>query len=133
MRFISTRAHGFLDYAFGALLIFAPWIFNFSDIEAAKWVAILIGAGAILYSIITDYELGLLKVIPMSGHLMIDLLAGAFLAASPWIFGFAEYIFWPHLVFGILEIGASLFTQKHPAKPETSVRHGKGSEHANTT
>lgn len=133
MKFISTKTHGYLDYLVGAVLICAPWIFGFNELEAAKWVAILIGAGAILYSFITDYELGLLKIIPMSGHLIIDLIAGVFLAASPWIFGFADYIFWPHLVFGILEIGVSLFTKKHPAKPETSVRHGKGSEHAGTT
>ena len=130
MKFISTRIHGYLDYAMGALLIVAPWIFGFAENEAAKWVAILIGVGAIFYSIITDYELGLFKIIPMPGHLMIDLIAGIFLAASPWIFGFADFIFWPHLILGILEIGASLMTKKHPQKMETSVKHGKGAEHS---
>ena len=133
MKFISTKTHGYLDYILGAVLICAPWIFTFNEVEAAKWTAILIGAGAFVYSIITDYELGLLKIIPMPGHLTIDLIAGIFLAASPWILGFADYIFWPHLVFGILEIGVSIFTKRHPSKPETSVRHGKGSEHATTT
>lgn len=133
MRFINTRIHGYLDYVIGFLLICAPWALGFDHIDPAKWTAIIIGAGAFFYSIITDYELGLLKLIPMSGHLIIDLLAGVVLAASPWIFGFSDLVFWPHLIVGILEIGVSLTTEKHPAKPETSVKHGQGSSHSSST
>ncbi|WP_205772395.1 SPW repeat domain-containing protein [Microvirga calopogonii] len=38
----------------------APWIFGFTDVTPATWVAIAFGAGAILYSALTAYELGLL-------------------------------------------------------------------------
>ena len=122
MRFISTRAHGVIDYLMGLLLIVSPWIFGFANGEAAQWVPILVGVGALVYSIMTDYELGLLKVISMPVHLIIDLLSGVFLAASPWIFGFADEVYLPHLILGIAEIGASLFTHKHPSYPETSIK-----------
>jgi SPW repeat len=35
-------------------------------------------------------ELGVWKVAPMAVHNLIDIAAGAFLAASPWTFGFAD-------------------------------------------
>lgn len=34
------------------------------------------------------------------------------LAASPWIFGFSDRVYLPHVVFGLLEIGAGLMTRK---------------------
>ncbi len=44
-------------------------------------------------------------------HLGADVLAGILLAASPWLFGFSDRVFWPHLIVGALEIGAGLITQ----------------------
>lgn len=122
MRFINTRVHGMLDYLMGVLLIASPWLFGFANGGAAQWVPIILGLGALLYSIITDYELGLLKILSMKVHLMIDLISGIFLAASPWIFGFADEVYLPHLILGVIEIGASLCTKQHTSYPETSVR-----------
>lgn len=122
MRFISTRIHGVIDYLMGLFLIVSPWLFGFTDGTAAQWVLIILGLGALLYSFITDYELGLLKVIPMKAHLMIDLVSGIFLAASPWIFGFSEEVYLPHVLLGVAEIGASLMTKQHPPYSETSLK-----------
>jgi hypothetical protein len=67
-----------------------------------------------LYSLFTDYEWGVARKLSMPTHLMLDLLSGAFLAASPWVFGFAEYVYLPHLIFGLLEMGVSLMTKRQP-------------------
>jgi hypothetical protein len=114
MRIIPTKIHGFLDYLMGILLIAAPWILNFHRGGPETYVPIVLGAGVIFYSLLTNYELGLVKKIPMNLHLGFDLIGGGILAASPWLFGFADYIFLPHLIFGILEIGASLMTGTSP-------------------
>lgn len=115
MRFISTRAHGALDYLMGLLLIVSPWLFGFAEGGAETWVPVIVGASALLYSLLTNYEMGFLShTIPMSTHLWLDALSGVFLAASPWLFGFAEFVWVPHVVFGLLEIGASLFTHTTP-------------------
>ena len=50
----------------------------------------MLGIGLIAYSLITNYELGVWKIAPMAVHNLIDVVAGALLAASPWIFGFAD-------------------------------------------
>lgn len=116
MKMIPTKAHGILDYAVGVVLIAAPWIFGFANLTAAgTWVPVILGASTIVYSLCTNYELGAIRVIPMPTHLFLDLLAGILLAASPWLFGFASIVFLPHLVFGLLEIGAAALTSRHPA------------------
>ena len=90
MRFIPTKFHAPLDYIVGAVLIAGPWIFQYSDSGAATAISIVLGIGLIAYSLFTNYELGLWKVAPMAVHNVIDIVAGALLAASPWLFGFAD-------------------------------------------
>jgi len=123
MRWIETKTHGYLDYIMGVLLIVAPWIFGFARDGAETWVPVILGAGTILYSLMTDYELGAWPLISMSTHLMFDLAGGIILAASPWIFGFADYVWAPHLILGILEIGASLMTKLVPVSEKRDHRH----------
>ena len=114
MRFIPTRIHGVIDYLWGIALIASPWLFGFATGGAAQWTAIVFGLGAILYSLVTVYELGALRVIPMSMHLALDGVAGAVLAASPWLFGFAGEVVWPHLLFGLFSVVASLVSRTDP-------------------
>ena len=64
----------------------------------------------------TAYELGVLRVLPMELHLGLDALAGALLAASPWLFGFAREVYLPHLLFGLFSVVASFITRTEPAK-----------------
>lgn len=118
MRFISTKAHGYIDYIVGILLIAAPWLLGFAEGGPATWVPVIVGIAVILYSLFTDYELGVVRSIPMPGHLWLDGIGGAFLAVSPWLFGFAEYVWIPHLIVGLAEIGIALLTETHPALEE---------------
>src|SRR4051812_17567135 len=115
MRFLPTRIHGMMDYAMGLLLMAAPWLFRFARGGPETWVPVLLGGGAFLYSLATDYELGLVRVIPMPVHLGLDAASGLLLAASPWLFGFSSFVWMPHLILGLLEAGSALVTQTSPA------------------
>jgi hypothetical protein len=99
----------------GALLIAAPWIFDFDRGGAETWVPVILGVAMIGLALMTDYELGASRRISMRTHLMIDLISGALLAVSPWLFGFNDYVWQPHLILGLLEIGAALTTKLHPS------------------
>jgi hypothetical protein len=123
MRFISTKVHGVMDYLMGILLIASPWLFNFAGGGAETWVPVILGASTIIYSLLTDYELSISRTLSMRTHLTLDLLSGIVLAASPWLFGFSEVVYLPHLILGILEIGASLTTERVPSTGETM--HGR--------
>ncbi|HYD91016.1 MAG TPA: SPW repeat protein [Flavobacterium sp.] len=111
MKFIDTKTHGFLDYIVGLFLIAAPWVFNLDPSAPEGMIFIIMGAAVIVYSIITNYELGLIKALSMKTHLTLDVLSGIVLAASPWLFGFADRVYLPHLILGILEIGAGMMTK----------------------
>lgn len=121
MRFLSTKAHGVIDYLVGLLLIATPWIFGFARGGIETWIFVIAGAGALVYSLLTNYEMGVVKMIPMPVHLLLDAMSGIVLAASPWLFGFSDYVYMPHLIFGLFEIGASLITHKVPAHHTASA------------
>ena len=114
MRIIPTQVHGVLDYATGGALLSAPGLLGLGDVPASARVLRLAGGGATLYSVLTDYELGVVKLIPMPFHLALDAASGAFLASSPWLLGFAKEgpRYWlPHVVAGATEMLAAATTK----------------------
>lgn len=114
MRVIPTLVHGVVDYVVAALLLAAPWLLGFSRGGAETWVTVAFGVGVLLYSSVTDYEVGVWRRLAMPGHLGLDLFAGVLLGLSPWLFAFADTIRWPHLVIGLFSIVASLTTRAVP-------------------
>lgn len=115
---ISVRTHAIIDYVVGVLLILAPFILGFANGGAAQWVPVLLGAGIIVYSLMTRYDLAVVKVIPFGVHLGLDAVGGLFLLASPWLFGFADLIWWPHVVVGLAELGVVAMTDRSGARAE---------------
>lgn len=124
MPIISTSVHGYIDYVTGAFLIAAPYLFGFATGGPAHWVAVLIGMGIVAFSALTDYEHGIVGLIPMPAHLMLDVAGGFLLVASPWLFGFADQVFWPHLVVGVASVIIPIFTAREPAGRTTHVPQG---------
>ena len=88
MKIISKFYHGVLDYMSGVFLLAAPNLFGFSDVTGATaWVPRIVGVMILLQALVTDYELGLAKVMPIALHLMADYAIGAFLLVAPFLFG----------------------------------------------
>jgi hypothetical protein len=120
MRMIPTKMHAGMDYTVGLITIASPWIFGFADeSRTATWIAVLAGIAMIGMSAMTDYEGGFLAhAIPMRMHLLTDMVVGAFLVISPWLFGFADQganAWLPFVVIGLGEIGAAATTDPEPA------------------
>ena len=111
LRVIPTSVHGTLDYlASGANLAF-PALLDLDDAPAAALIPRLDGIAGAGYSLFTDYEFGLLKVLPMPAHLILDGAKGALLASSPWLFGFAKNgpRYWlPHVLMGAADMPAAM-------------------------
>jgi hypothetical protein len=115
MKFIPTQVHGVLDYLLGGLLIATPWLLGFEDNTLITWIPVILGCSTLVYSLFTNYEPALIRLLPMPVHLITDFLSGLLLALSPWLFGFADYIYLPHLVFGATEMLIALFSHTVPA------------------
>ncbi len=80
MKLFSTRVHGVLDYA---TVVTLPSLFRLLG-GSADTVRLADGSalGVLLYSLLTRYELGAVKVLPMRGHLAFDALLGAVLCGA---------------------------------------------------
>jgi hypothetical protein len=120
MKTIPTYIHGILDYIVGIVLIAAPNLFGFADIGGpAVYTARLVGVLVLLQSLITRYELGLLKILPMKTHLTFDYVLSIFLALSPWLFQFnhnPNNVWLPHVVVGVAVFLVTLMTDPVPRR-----------------
>jgi hypothetical protein len=118
IRFLPTKVHGALDYVVGIALILAPNIFQFAEVRGpAVLIPRVLGVVLIVYSLITRYEWGAIKLISMPYHLTIDFLAALFLALSPFVFGFSnkEPNAWlPHVVVGLAVVLVVIVSKTRP-------------------
>lgn len=84
MKILSPTAHGFIDVAFITVLVMAPIMF---DLEPAVDTACFVLAGGyLLITLLTDFKLGMFRVIPFPVHGWLDLLTGLALLAAPFLF-----------------------------------------------
>jgi hypothetical protein len=120
MKKIPTASHGVLDYLVGGTLALAPQFFGFPQKGPASIVPRLLGSFSTKYSLMTEYEMGIIKKLPMRAHLGLDIVAGATLAVSPWLMGFRrrdKSTWLPHVLVGALEIAiAALSESKTPSR-----------------
>src|SRR5262249_7973998 len=91
----------------------------FQDGWDSRCLAIVLGAGFILYSLLINYELGIptLRFIPMSVHLTVDFVAAAFLAVAPFLFGYPTQglkVWLPQVLAGAGVIVLVLVSQTQP-------------------
>lgn len=126
MRVMTTRSHGFLDVGAGVLLLAAPWLLGFARGGAETWMPVLVGLALLSLSVLTDYEIGRLKRIEMPVHLWLDAGAGLLLAVSPWLFGFYDEVWAPHLVGGLVLVVAAAFSATIPGYERRGAARAEG-------
>ena len=110
---IDSTLHGATDYTVGATLMTVfPKLAGIEGTESAKQIR---AAGAIHsgYATLTDYPLGVVKVIPYQAHLAMDAIGALALAATPFVTG--QYKkgpqHWvPHVALCLFELGSLLLT-----------------------
>jgi uncharacterized membrane protein len=73
-----------------------------------------VGGAILLYSLFTDYELGLVKRLQMPAHLLLDVLGGLMLAVSPWLLGFDTHVWMPHVGLGLFLVAVAAVTNTVP-------------------
>ncbi len=115
---IPTKVHGVLDYMTAAFLHTLPRVMGWSRpvtrlLDAA-------GGGATAYSLMTDYELGAVKVLPMKAHLALDALSGGALVGAALVMDDEDDDVRATLAaIGAWEIAAALLTRTTPWEAST--------------
>ena len=86
---IPAFVHGVLEYFAGAALIAAPILLGY-DSGSATAVSIVLGILVLVLAATTDWATGLTNQVPISAHLVLDLILALALVASPFLFSFSE-------------------------------------------
>ncbi|WP_374951327.1 hypothetical protein [Mucilaginibacter sp.] len=87
---LAVSAHGIIDYTYAAVVPHIPELVGFNNQVAPTAICRALGAGALTYTLLTDAKWGLIKLIPMRTHLLLDLSASTFAILSPWLLGFQK-------------------------------------------
>lgn len=132
---ISTFVHGILDYVTAPTLIMLPRMLKLGNM--ATNILSAAGLGVLGYSVMTRYELGVFKLLPMKTHLTMDIVSGAALTMAPFLFVKGGLDRMPavrltFLGFGLFEIAAGLMTKTQPSptadeSPITNVKNAVAS------
>lgn len=98
MKFITKQIHAFLDYPVAFALIGLPFLLGLgSSNPIAFQLSVATGIAALILTILTDHQLGILRVIPYKIHLAVDFLVGIVFVLAPFIFSFEgldAYFYW---------------------------------------
>lgn len=107
---ISTKAHGIIDYMTAGLLVTLPRALGWS-----RQVTHLLDAAActtVAYSVLTRYELGLVKALPMKAHLAVDAVqGGAMIGAAAFLEDEDPEVRATLAAIGTFELGVTLLTR----------------------
>jgi hypothetical protein len=112
VQYVPTRLHGVLDYVLATAMLAGAVIYGGG--EPQVWVAVPAALAVLAVAMVTDFEWGIVRRLPVPVHMALDLLIGGALAASPWVLGFAAEVWAPHVLAGAVLIGAALTTQPRP-------------------
>jgi hypothetical protein len=89
MRFVTRTIHAYLDYPVAISLMVLPFVLGLgAGNPLAKWLAVATGATSFILTLLTDHELGVVKVVPYRFHVAVDRLVGAVFIAAPFALGF---------------------------------------------
>lgn len=98
IRFVTRRVHAYLDYPVAVSLMVAPLVLGLgASNPAAKWLSVVTGFAALVLTILTDHETGLIRVLPYWFHVLVDRIVGITFLIAPFVLGFKgldAYYYW---------------------------------------
>jgi len=119
-RFITKKIHAYLDYPVAFSLMILPFVLGLGTSNPlALWLAVIAGIAALVLTVLTDHDLGLLPVISYSTHLAVDGLVGVVFLIAPILFGFTGIDAWYYWI-----NAAAVLTAVGLHKPEPEVAFG---------
>lgn len=89
-RFVTRNVHAYLDYPVAITLIAAPFLLGLGKSHPmALWLGVGSGVAAFVLTLLTDHKLGVLRVVPYSVHLAVDLAVGVVFLLAPILLSFS--------------------------------------------
>ncbi|WP_299130971.1 hypothetical protein [uncultured Winogradskyella sp.] len=98
MKFITKKIHSYLDYPVAISLIALPFLLNLGESNPiAFYLSVVVGVAALILTILTDHQTGLIPVISYRLHLLVDGAVAVLFILAPFIFSFEgidAYFYW---------------------------------------
>ncbi|MCB0494309.1 MAG: hypothetical protein KDC93_18045 [Cyclobacteriaceae bacterium] len=117
MRFVTKQIHAYLDYPVAVALMALPFLLELGTSNPlALQLSVATGIAAFILTLLTDHELGVFRIIPYKGHLLVDGLVGIVFVVAPFVFSFEgwdAYYYWVN--------GAAVLTVVSLHKPEMAL------------
>ena len=117
MRFVTKQIHALLDYPVALALIALPFLLGLgSSSPLAFQLSVVTGIAALVLTILTDHQTGLIRVVSYQAHLVVDFLVGLTFLLAPFIFSFEgmdAYYYWIN--------GAAVLLVVSMHKPELAI------------
>ena len=89
-RFVTRNIHAWLDYPVAFALIGLPFVLGLGESNPlAFWLSVVTGAAALVLTLLTDHETGLIRVLPYKLHLAVDGMVGVVFTLAPFVLGFS--------------------------------------------
>ena len=87
---MNKNVHAYLDYPVALGLMAMPALLGLGATNPlAFWLSTVTGIAALVLTIFTDHQLGLIKILPYKLHLAVDFLVGLAFVAAPFALSFA--------------------------------------------
>jgi hypothetical protein len=109
---IPLRTHAAIDVAVLCVVLVSPWLLGYAQHRGATIMAVasfVVGMGL---NLVTDYPLGIVKLIPMKLHRLAELTSPPMTLVVPWIFFADAGVFpWVMTVAGLVVLANTLLTR----------------------
>ncbi len=117
LRFVTKTIHAYLDYPVALSLMLLPFLLGLGSTNPlALWLSVGTGVAALLLTILTNHQTGLIRVIPYSVHLIVDFAVGVVFLVAPFVLGFSGIDAWYYWINAI-----AVLTVVSLHKPEIAV------------
>ena len=98
MGFVTKKIHAYLDYPVALALMSLPFLLGLGTSNPMAWkLSLIVGIAALILTLLTDHQFGVLKIIPYKGHLIVDGMVGGLFVIAPFLLAFEgmdAYYYW---------------------------------------
>jgi hypothetical protein len=126
MKLLSPKLHGIIDYVSVGGLVLAPTLFGLNG--AAATLAYALAGIHLTMTLLTAFPLGLIKLVPLRLHGVVEIVVGVSLVVAPWVLattldlGGTGRVF--YTAFGAVLIAVWLITDYSAAAADAPLREG---------
>jgi len=117
VKFVTQKIHAYLDYPVAVALMALPFVLGLGNSNPmALQLSVATGIAAFILTLLTNHHLGVYRIIPFKGHLVVDALVGILFVIAPFVFSFQgpdAYYYWVN--------GVAVLTVVSLHKPEVAI------------